>query len=63
MSKNEFLSFEELKEKLADKKLYVVAKKTGLSFPTLRKMALGTGKGYNMETMRKITEYLRPSNN
>lgn len=51
------LSPETLKERLADKKLYYVAKKTGLTYPTVKKFADGLGEFCSYQSLRKISAY------
>lgn len=58
--KSELLTLEEIQKLLVDRRLYVVAKATGLTYPTIRKLATGTGKNYTYDTMTKITKYFKP---
>lgn len=51
-----------IKDYLSDKRLYVVAKETGLSYPTLRKLADGVETNYTLNTMRAISEYIYSRN-
>ena len=59
MSKKELLSLENIQLLLKDKRLYVVSKATGLSFPTLKKMADGKKENYTYNTIKAISDYLR----
>jgi hypothetical protein len=59
MSKKELLSLEKIQLLLKDKRLYVISKATGLSFPTLKKMADGKKENYTYNTIKVISDYLR----
>jgi DNA-binding Xre family transcriptional regulator len=59
MSKKELLSLEKIQLLLKDKRLYVVSKATGLSFPTLKKLADGKKENYTYNTIKAISDYLR----
>jgi DNA-binding Xre family transcriptional regulator len=59
MSKKELLSLENIQLLLKDKRLYVVSKATGLSFPTLKKMADGKKENFTYKTIKAISDYLR----
>lgn len=59
MSKKELLSLEKIQLLLKDKRLYVISKATGLSFPTLKKMADGKKENYTYNTIKAISDYLR----
>lgn len=61
MYKNEHMSFEELKKELSERKLHIVAKNVGLSYPTLRKLVTGEKTNFNYNTLKKISDYLKPS--
>lgn len=54
----DILSFSEIKANLADKRLYKVSEATGLSYPTLKKLANGDNCNYTMSTMRAVSEYI-----
>lgn len=60
MSTN-ILSLSEIKANLADKRLYKVAELTGLSYPTLKKLANGDGSTCNMSTIQTVSDYLTGS--
>ena len=53
------MSLKEMQERLKDKKLYIVADKTGLSYPTLKKIADGKKGNYTYNTLIKLTKYLK----
>jgi len=55
-------SLEKIKEGLADKRLYVVAEKTGVSYPTLKNLAEGNELNYTIDTLKAVTRYLQASN-
>jgi len=52
------LSLKEIQEGLQDKRLYTVARSTGLSYPTLRKLAEGKAKNPTIETLKAVSNYL-----
>ena len=56
---NGLLTFKEIESLLKDRKLYIVAKKTGLSFPTLKKLADGKEGNFTYNTIKKVSEYLK----
>jgi len=59
MSNQELLSLKDIKTLLEDKRLYVVSKSTGLSFPTLKKMADGKKENFTYKTIKAISDYLK----
>lgn len=61
MSKDELMTLEEIQKQLQDKRLYVVARVTKLSYPTVKKLADGKPENYTYNTIFKLTKYLRPS--
>jgi hypothetical protein len=52
------LTLEEIAEGLKDKKLHVVAAATGLSFPTLKRLAEGNNNNCTMSTVMAVSKYL-----
>ena len=56
------LSLRQIKEGLKDKRLYVIAKVTGLTYPTLKKLADGKDSNCTMKTLQKVSSYLTASN-
>ena len=52
------LSLSEIKEGLKDKRLYVVAKRTGLSYPTLKSLADGLDQNYTTDTLKTVSKYI-----
>jgi hypothetical protein len=60
MSNDDLLSLEEIRSLLQDKKLYVIANATGLSYPTLKKLADGKSGNYTYGTLKSVSDYLRP---
>jgi DNA-binding Xre family transcriptional regulator len=61
MSTDDLMSLEEIQALLKDKKLYVIAEATGLTYPTLKKLADGKKANYTYGTLLKVTNYLRPT--
>lgn len=59
MSNEELLSLEDIQQLLKDKRLYVVSNATGLSFPTLKKMADGKKENFTYKTIKAISDYLK----
>lgn len=58
MSKTETLSLQQIKEGLKDRRLHVVAEKTGLSYPTLKNLSDGKDLNYQTETLKTVSKYL-----
>ena len=56
--KNQMLSLDQIQIHLKDKRLYKIAKETGLSYPTLKKMADGKDANYTMNTILPISKYI-----
>lgn len=52
------LSLDQIKERLRDRRLTVVSKEIGVSYPTLLAIAKGDTVNPNYETIIKISEYL-----
>ena len=59
MSNEELLSLEDIQLLLKDKRLYVVSNATGLSFPTIKKMADGKKENFTYKTIKAISDYLK----
>ena len=59
MPNEELLSLEDIQLLLKDKRLYVVSEATGLSFPTLKKMADGKKENFTYKTIKAISDYLK----
>jgi DNA-binding Xre family transcriptional regulator len=59
MSKKGLLSLEKIQKLLKDMKLYNVSKATGLSFPTLKKLADGKKENHTYNTIKAVSDYLR----
>lgn len=57
MVNNRVFSLEEMHFLLKDRRLYVVAKATGLSFPTLKKMVDGKGGNFTCKTIKTLSDY------
>lgn len=57
-TKAPLLTLEQIKNNLADKRLYKVAEITGLSYPTLKKMADGEDANYTMATVQAVSQYI-----
>jgi hypothetical protein len=56
---NQLMTLEQIKTALQDKKLYFIANKLKLSYPTLKKLADGKVKNCNYITIQKLSDYLR----
>jgi len=54
----EILSLKEIQENLKDKRLYIVAKKIGLSYPTLKRLVKGNSQNYNYKTLKLVSDYI-----
>lgn len=52
------MTIEQIKEALKDRKLTVVAEKTGLSYDTVRRVAAGDSD-YHVSTIKKLSDYLQ----
>lgn len=59
MIEKHILELEEIQERLQDKKLYEVANKTGVSYPTLRRLQKGEKLNYTLRVLKSISEYLQ----
>jgi hypothetical protein len=57
------LSREEIIKGLKDKRLYVISKKIDLSYPTLKKLARGEEENYTIDTLKKVSKYIKDSSN
>lgn len=57
------MSLNKITEALQDKRLYVIARKLDLSYPTIKKIADGKDKNYSYNTIKKLSEYLSPNLN
>lgn len=51
------LTLEQIKEKLKDRKIQVVADATGLHYHTIRRAALGIGKSISYAVVKKLSDY------
>ena len=54
-----FMSLEQIQAGLTDRRLYIVADATGLSYPTVNKLAKGDIENYSLDTIRRVTAYLK----
>jgi hypothetical protein len=61
MTNNEVLSLDEIKEALKHRRLYIVAQSTGLSYPTIKKLADGKELNYTIQTLIAVSKYLKES--
>lgn len=61
MLNDNILPLEEIQKALEDKRLYKVAKTSGLSYPTLRKLAKGEDLNYTLGTLKAASDYIRKS--
>jgi hypothetical protein len=55
------LSLEKIRELLKDRRLYVVARGAGLSYPTVRSIALGE-RDAAYSTVKKLSDYFGKKN-
>jgi DNA-binding phage protein len=53
------LDLAEIRQKLADRKLAVVAKATGLTYMTLYRLKEGIERNPTLNTMQKVSDYLK----
>lgn len=49
---------ETIKRKLTDRRIYVVARATGLSYQGIRNIIMGKTKNPSIQTVQKLQEYL-----
>lgn len=63
MKNNDILSIEQIKKELADRRLHIVAKSVGLSYPTVKNLADGKELNYTIDTLRAISKYIIDSKN
>ena len=61
MTNQDILSIDEIVEALKDKRLYVIARRTGLSYPTVKKLADGKKENYTLDTLKRISNYINHS--
>lgn len=54
----EMLTLEQIQEKLKDRRLYMVAKEIGVSYPTLLAISRGESKNPSYRIIQLICEYL-----
>lgn len=47
-----------IKQALQDRRLYVVARETGVSYPTIKRLADGVEGDYKLSTIARIANYL-----
>ena len=59
MTINDLMSLDEMKEALKKFKLYVVAKHTNISYPTIKKIADGKDENYTLKILTKLSNYLK----
>ncbi|RTL03533.1 hypothetical protein EKK58_12760 [Candidatus Dependentiae bacterium] len=52
------LSLKQIQQGLKDKRLSVVAERTGLSYPTLKSLSDGKDQNYTTETLKTVSNYL-----
>lgn len=58
MVDNEILSLEEISKFLKDKKLYIVANETGLSYPTIKRIADNKEANHTINTLKLLSKYI-----
>ncbi len=56
---DEIMNLEDISKWLQDKRLYVVADATGLSYPTIQKLANAEKTNYTIETLIIISKYIK----
>lgn len=56
------MTLEQIKQALQDRRLTIVAKRTGLSYDTIRRIKSGEGD-YHISTLKKISDYLEGNQN
>ena len=56
------LSPNDIKEKLSDRNLKMVAEKTGIGYRTIRLLANGQAKLIELSSLEKISNYLEANN-
>lgn len=54
----EIMSLDDIKKGLEDRRLLKVSEITGLSYPTLKKLANGDDVNYTLATVIAVSEYL-----
>lgn len=59
MIDKDLLTLYEIKDKLKDRRLHVVAKATGLSYPTIKKLADEENPNCTIETQRAVSNYIK----
>jgi len=59
MTNKKLLSLPEIRRILKDRRLYVISQSTGLSFPTLKKLADGEKDNFAYNTIKVISDYLK----
>ena len=52
------LTLDQIKTLLKDRRLYIVAKKTGISYPTLLALSRGESSNPSYKVLEKVSEYL-----
>ena len=58
MTNDDILPLKEIQKYLVDKRLYVIAKRVKLSYPTLKKLANGLDYNYTVDTLKAISKYI-----
>lgn len=58
MIASELMTLQQIQDALKDRRLYVVAKETGLTYPTVKKMADGKELNYTLNTIKAVSRYL-----
>jgi len=54
----EILSLNEIQNGLKDMRLYLVAKRIGVSYPTLKKLSEGKDLNYTSKTLKTVSKYI-----
>lgn len=58
MTENKILTTQQIREALIDRRLYTVARQTGLSYPTLKKFLNDDTLNFNYKTLVILSKYL-----
>ena len=58
MKNDQIMNLDDIKDKLKDKRLYIVSERTGISYPILNKLSKGEDSNYTIDTLKKVSTYL-----
>jgi hypothetical protein len=54
----QLLTVDEIRDALKDRRISVVADATGLTYPTIKRLADGLDVDFSMKTIQKISDYI-----